>query len=239
MPQYVSAMILASNIKINFPGLGIWNDSDTDDQTNNAVNILMKYAYAPNIEGGYGPFSFVPSDGTFNKVHNFRVERSRGGILITLHGAQVIAFITTVIPVFPGNQPPPDSYNVSHCREPPSANGALDSSPVKSRRRRSIDAKENTDMDYHLDVLQVAESMFTEKLSETDSVLHKNGRLSPIPSVKQLIDEVTLSEERLTEFIETLNVEAKERRPVAPNKVDTAAATLYPNSTSQQIVTSK
>ena len=241
MPQFTSAMILASDIKVYFPGLGIWNDSDTDDQTNNAVNILMKYTYAPNIEGGYGPFSFVPSDGTFNKIHNFRVERTRGGILITIPGAQVIGFITTVIPVFPGNQPALDNYNVSYCREPPSSdNSAADSPPVRNRRRRSVDVKENMDTDDHFDVLQLARSMFSEKLSESDSFLHKNGFLTPIQSIHKLMGDVATSKDRVVEIIETLNTEAKDVRPIAPNQVDSAS--VYQNgtwSTSQQSFTSR
>ena len=227
MPQFTSAMILASDIKVYFPGLGSRTDSDTDDQTNNAVNILMKYTYAPNIEGGYGPFSFVPSDGTFNKIHNFRVERTRGGILITIPGAQVIGFITTVIPVFPGNQPALDNYNVSYCREPPSSdNSAADSPPVRNRRRRSVDVKETMDTHNNLDVLQTARSMFSAKLSESDSFLHKNGLINRIHG---LMDEVTTSKDRVVEFLNNLDAEIKPGRTIAPKQ--SKLLSVYQNGT--------
>ena len=208
MPQFTSSFILASDVKIYFPGLGIWNDSDADDQTNNAVNILMKYTYSPNLEGGYGPFSFAPVDDAINNVHSFRVERSRGGILISIPGAQIIGYITTVISKFPGNQTLPT--NSTLCQEPPSSihQGAESPPTGNTRRRRSLDEdKEGTA--HHLDILQLAKSLFSEKLSESDSFLHRNGFLTPIQSVHRLMDQVASSKERVIEFMDTLNSAAK------------------------------
>lgn len=239
MPQFTSSFILASDVQVFFPGLGIWNDTDTDDQTNNAVNILMKYTYAPNLEGGYGPFSFVPADGATNNVHSFRVERNRGGILITVPGAQIIGYIITVIPKFPDNQTSP--ANSTPCQEPPSSVSHEADSPTASnrRRRRSVDqAKKDTPI--HLDIMQLAKSLFSEELSESDSSLHRNGFLTPIQSVHRLMDEVTNSKDRIVEFIETLNTDGKEGRPLALNQRDPASA--YQNGTAgmtQRYITSK
>lgn len=230
MPQFTSSFILASDLKVYFPGLGIWNDSDTDNQTNNAVNILMKYTYAPNLEGGYGPFSFRPVDGTVNNIHNFRVERSRGGILISIPGAQIIGYITTVISKFPSNQTLPT--NSTPCQELPSSAHHRKESPSMGnrRRRRSVD-EHREDTAHHLDILQLAKSLFSEKLSESDSFLHRNGFLTPIQSVHRLMDQVASSNERVVEFMDSLN---------SAGKGDSASA--YQNKTSkinQQFITSR
>ena len=208
MPQFTSSFILANEIKIYFPGLGIWNDSDTDNETNNAVNVLMKYTYAPNLAGGYGPFSFAPAGGPLNNVHNFRVERSRGGILISIPGAQIIGHITTVIPKFPSNQTLPT--NSTPCQESPSSahHGKESPSEGNRRRRRSVD-EHKEDIAHHLDILQLAKSLFSEKLSESDSFLHRNGFLTPIQSVHKLMDQVASSNERVVEFMDTLNSAGK------------------------------
>lgn len=239
MPQFTSALILASDVKVYLPGLGVWNDTDGDDETNNAVNILMKYTYAPNLDGGYGPFSFVPADGAINNVHSFRVERSRGGILITVPGAQVIGYITNVISKFPANQTLPNA--TASCRELPSSSHPTgdetpDQGDNNKRQRRSI-VEMKEDLPQRFDVMQLANSLFSEKLSESDSFLHKNGFLT---SVHRLMDEVTTSKDRVMEFMETFNTEGKEARPLGLTQRDPAS--VYQNGTasmSQQFVTSK
>lgn len=242
MPQFTSSFILASDIKIYFPGLGIWNDSDTDDQTNDVVSILMKYTYAPNLEGGYGPFSFVPADGAINNVHSFRVERNRGGILITIPGAQIIGYITSVISKFPGNQSLSYNSSESTCRElPSSASSAPDSPPAGGRRRRRSADEVNEDPQPHqLDVMQLAKSLFSDELSESDSFLHKNGFLTPIQSIHRLMDEVSSSRDRVVEFMETIDAESKEGKPVGPSQGDPGS--VYYNGTlsrNQQFITSR
>ena len=242
MPQFTSALILASDVKIYFPGLGVWNDTDSDEQTNNAVNILMKYTYAPNLEGGYGPFSFVPADSAINNVHSFRVERSRGGILITVPGAQVIGFITTTISKFPDNQTFP---NVSiSCQKLPSSppnTGADTPAPGDNNQRQRKSVEEvMKDLPQKFNVMELAKSLFSEKLSESDSFLHKNGFLTPVQSVHRLMDEVATSKDRVMEFMETLNSEEKEVRQLGLTQRDPAS--MYQNGTasmSQQFVTSR
>ena len=103
MPQYTSSLVLASNVTLFFPGLGSWRDEEDiyDAHTNAIINMLMKYAYAPTLEGGYGPFALAPKGGIRKDVHNFRVERKNGGLLIRVPGAQVIGFVSTTVPRFP------------------------------------------------------------------------------------------------------------------------------------------
>ena len=229
MPQYTSAFILAGDVKVYFPGLGIWNDTDEDDQTNNAVNILMKYTYAPNLEGGYGPFSFVPADGASNNAHSFRVERNRGGILITVPGAQIIGYITTVISKFPDSQTLP---NISiYCQEPPSLAHHDRTHPEDNSRRwrRSTDETKKVEVQ-RIDMLQLARSLFQEELSESDSYLHKNGFLTPFENVHRLMDEVATSKDRVMEFMEALNSNREEVRPLGLTQRDPAS--VHQNGTS-------
>ena len=236
MPQFTSSFIVASDIRVYFPGLGVWNDSDTDNQTNNAVNILMKYTYAPNLGGGYGPFSFVPADGAINNVHSFRVERSRGGILLTVPGAQVIGYISTVIPKFPYNQTSPT--NSTACLEPPSSSGNAQDSPTGTNRRRRRSVEENNPKPP--DIMQLAKTLFSERLSASDSYLHKNGLLTPTERVHTLMDEVAHSKERVLDFMETLDADGKGRRitlhqqdPASPYQNGTAGSISQPVMTSR------
>ena len=240
MPQFTSAFILASDVKVYFPGLGVWNDTDGDDQTNNAINILMKYTYAPNLDGGYGPFSFVPANGA-NNVHNFRVERNRGGILITVPGAQVIGYVTNIISKFPDNQTLPNA--TLSCRELSSSSDHTEAETPgqrdKRRRRSTVTEEYKKDIPRRFDVMQLAKSLFSEKLSESDSFLHKNG-LTPFQSVHRLMDEVATSKDRVMEFMEILNSEEKEGRTLGLTQRDPAS--VYHNGTasmSQQFVTSR
>ena len=219
--RFTSSFILASDIKLFFPGLGAWNESDT----NYVINILMKYTYAPNLEGGYGPFSFVPADGALNNVHSFRVESSRGGILITIPGAQVIGYITKTIAKFPDDQPPPS--NVTACQEQPST--PTDTPTSKKRRRRSIMDK---GLPTKVDVVELAKALFSTKLTESDSSLHRNG-LTPIQRVHKLMSEATASKDRVMKFMETLNTDGKEEQetvlPLSLTQPDPAS--VYQNGT--------
>ena len=103
MPQYTSSLVLASNVSLFFPGLGSWRDEEDryEAHIDAIINMLMKYAYAPTLEGGYGPFTLAPKGGIRKDVHNFRVERKNGGLLIRVPGAQVIGFVSTTVPRFP------------------------------------------------------------------------------------------------------------------------------------------
>lgn len=202
MPQYTTSFILANEIKIFFPGLGISKDSDTDNNTNNAVNVLMRYAYAPNLEGGYGPFSFVPPEGTKQDVHNFRVERTKGGIQLTIPGAQIVAYISTVIPRFPAHQP--QIPNEEECIEHPASarkhTGAHEHSSGK-RRRRSVESFEDQ---RKVDMMELARNLFSQELKESDSSLHRNGFIKPREGIQKLMDDVTETKENFEEFLQTL-----------------------------------
>ena len=93
MPQFTSSLIVASNISLFFPGIGSWRNeyaNEIDNHTNGIMNILMKYTYAPTLEGGYGPFTLAPIGGFRTDAHNFRLEKRNGGVLITVPGHKLL-----------------------------------------------------------------------------------------------------------------------------------------------------
>ena len=204
MPQYTTSFILANDIKIFFPGLGTVNDSDIDNQTNNAINTLMRYAYAPNLEGGYGPFSFVPAEGTKQDVHNFRVERINGGIQLSIPGAQIVAYVSTVISRFPADQPPPPT--AEECIEHPASKAKrapAHEHSSRKRRRRDVDDFEGETKP--VDMMELARSLFSQGLTENDSFLHRNGFIKPIgEGIQKLIDGVTEAKENFESLIQTI-----------------------------------
>ena len=116
--------------------------------------------------------------------------------------------MTTVIPKFPGNQTLPT--NSTPCQEPPSSihQGAESLPTGNTRQRRSLD-EDKDGTAHHLDILQLAKSLFSEKLSESDSLLHRNGFLTPIQSVHRLMDQVASSKECVIKFMDTLNSAGK------------------------------
>ena len=203
MPQYTTSFILANDIKIFFSGLGTVNDSDTDNETNNAINTLMRYAYAPNVEGGYGPFSLMPAEGAKKYVHNFRVERINGGIQLTIPGAQIVAYVTTVIPRFPADQPPPPK--AKECIEHPASKAKPSPSDEPSNRRRQRrDVEDLEGETAPVDMMELARSLFSQELRESDSYLHRNGFIKPSPiaeDVQKLKDEMDDAKDTFEHFI--------------------------------------
>ena len=205
MPQYTTSFILANDIKIFFPGLGTVSDSDSDGQTNNAINTLMRYAYAPNLEGGYGPFSFVPAEGAKQDVHNFRVERIKGGIQLTIPGAQIVAYVSTVIPRFPAHQPPPPKPR--ECIQHPASKHTTSRHEQSGSRQRQRRAVEDVERDTRrVDVMELARSLFSQGLTESDSYLHRNGYIKPNieEGIQNLMDGVAEAKESFEQLIQTI-----------------------------------
>ena len=105
LPQYVHAMILASEITIYFPKLGSWEHSD-DQGSSVVLNALMEYAFAERLSGSFGPFNFDIHEMQATGDHNFHVRRKRfnGGIVVTLPGTQLVGYIMNIVPKFPSEQ---------------------------------------------------------------------------------------------------------------------------------------
>ena len=230
MPQYTSSFILASDVSVFYPGLGTWNDTDDDDNVNGVVHILMKYAFAPNLAGGFGPFSFAPADDTQTNQHNFRVERKSGGILLTIPGAQIIGYITTVVPKFPFNQTHPPAQ--MQCTSQPAEQ--------HSRRRRSV----TEDMNNAPSIKELANSLFVETFERTSSKYAKKtleflpkDEFTQREAFEKLMQESDATRERVEKFIEKLDMKEDLHTTVLPIVQDRAS--VYLNDTPHQQMKSK
>jgi len=148
LPQYISAFVVASNIRVFLPGLGSWNYSDYDSEKTDVINILMKYSYAKVLFGGIGPFNFgVRTSGN----NNFNIRRKDGGLLISIPGGQVIAYILNTISKFPENQAGPLLAPLECNKQ---------SSKSSHRRKRSVPNKITTSHS----VRKLAQSLFSDEV---------------------------------------------------------------------------
>lgn len=225
MPQYISSFIIASDINVLFPGLGTQQDTDDDDNISGVIHILMKYAYAPNLSGGFGPFTFAPADDTQTNPHNFRVERKSGGILLTVPGAQIIGYVTKVVPKFPQNQtglpaPLPCTVQPVNSKSP-------------TRKRRSV----SEGMDISLNIKNLAQSLFTksfERSSKNPSAATAFEFLTRKEYVsnevlEKLLRESDETKDRIEKFMESLDVKENHPATVLPKVQDPGS--VYFNDT--------
>ena len=205
LPHYVSAFIVASNIQIFYPGLGSW-DTSSDNATNEAINILMKYAYAPVLTGGVGPFSFQFPAGY---GHNYQLRRKQGGLLMTLPGGQVIGYILKTVPKFPLNQTDPHNDTVK-CED------YLTSSQVpRSRSKRSM--SEDASSGSTFNIKNLARSLFSEGLGPVIPADHlelmRDRDVVSTKYIEKLIREGDMKREELAEFIHSFD--RKDSNPAA------------------------
>ena len=188
LPEYPSSFIIASNIKILFTELGI-DSNETED----ILNVLMKYAYANTLTGGYGPFTFAPVGHVRKDPHNFRVERKNGGILVSLPSAQVIGYVTTVVPKFPHDQAPPPNRS---CQEPPA---------TKRRKRSAAEAAELAQKEVNI------REMVNYLLKDSPTKRHgeMDGEISPSASINKLLDESAATKGRIQQLLEKFDSSKK------------------------------
>ena len=206
MPQYTSSLVLASNVSLFFPGLGSWRDeqdNDHNNHTNGIINMLMKYAYAPTLEGGYGPFTLAPKGGIRKDVHNFRVERRNGGVLIRVPGAQVVGFVSTVVPKFPENQKDPPQPVVCTLQPP---------SSVHQRRKRS--ALDKNTLNKQTKIRELSNRLFSEGIDEQHNRRDNRVRASqdreqftPSESLDKLLQSADKTNAKITKFLEKLDLQ--------------------------------
>lgn len=208
LPHYVSAFIVASNVQLFFPGLGSWNSTDYENQTNEAINILMKYAYAPVLTGGVGPFSFAIPAGD---EHNYQLRRKNGGLLITLPGGQVIGYIMKTMPKFPLNQSMPPMDFVE-CDEDPTS-----SSQPNLRAKRSV--SEDLPQTGAFSIKELAKSLFSEKvgplLPADHLALMRDREVLSTQYIEKLIQDGDVKKEQLAQFIRS--IEKNGNSPASPN----------------------
>ena len=190
LPHYVSSLIIASNIKLFYPGLGTWNSSENGESIDNVVHILMKYTYAQVLTGGVGPFNFEAKD---DLTHKFQLKRQSGGLLITVPGGQVIGYILKTVPKFPEDQTGPDISPLD-CQE-----SGLPPSP--SRKRRSV-----SDYDDHFkkttDIKILARNLFSEGLRDSDT--NTGSLTASSKDIEQLLQKSNLKMDQLSQFIESM-----------------------------------
>jgi hypothetical protein len=199
LPHYISAFIVASKVKIFFPGIGSWNSSNYENQTNEAINILMKYAFAPVLTGGVGPFSFAFPAGN---EHNYQLRRKNGGLLLTLPGGQVIGYIMKTMPKFPLNQSVP-RMDPMECDE---TNNPL----PKMRGRRSV--SEDQPESGISSIKELAKSLFSEAVGPVVPVDHlalmRDRDMVSSQYIEKLIREGDMKKEQLAEFIRSIEKSA-------------------------------
>ena len=206
LPHYVSAFIVASNVKLFFPGIGFQNYSSYDNQTNEAVKVLMKYAYAQVLRGSVGPFSFELPTG-FN--HNYRLKQQNGGVMLTLPGGQIVGYIMKAIPKFPHNQTSPPALNVLvQCEELPPT-----SSPTPRSRSKRSSILERPSYNPP-NMKELAKSLFTEEIGSALSSDHleliRDSDILSTQHIEKLLEDGKLKREQLTKFVSNLD---KQRNP--------------------------
>ena len=185
MPHYITGFILASNIQIFYPGLG---SLEQNNEMSELIHILMKYAYAQVLTGSIGPFSF---DLSTEYSHNYQIKRKNGGISITLPGGQIIAYVMTTLPKFPGNQS--NHFDPLPC-------DLHQSETSHSRKKRSI----SDDYIYKssVNIKQLARSMFSEGLQfiSRHDELGENESIST-KYIKQILRDSEAKREKLSKFL--------------------------------------
>ena len=190
LPHYVSGLIVASNIKLFYPGLGTWNSSENGENIDNVLHVLMKYTYAQVLTGGVGPFNFETKD---DLTHKFQLKRQSGGLLITVPGGQVIGYILKTVPKFPEDQTGPDISPID-CQE-----SSLP--PPPSRKRRSV----SDDKGYikkTTNIKELARDLFSEGLRDSNTNI---GSLTASSrNIEQLIRKSNLKMDQLSQFIENM-----------------------------------
>ena len=184
----MSGFIVASNIKLFYPGLGSWDHSESNDELNNVIQILMKYTYAQVLTGGVGPFNFEIDK---SLIHKFQLKRQSGGLLITVPGGQVIGYILKTVPKFPENQTKP-IIKPFVCTE----------SPVQSpsRKRRSI--LDDFVPKQPTDIKKLARDLFTKGLRDDHSDLAVRRSLSK--DIEELIRKSDIKMDQLSHFIDSM-----------------------------------
>ncbi len=195
MPQFTSSIILATDVSLFFPGLGSWRNeqNDIDNHTNAIINMLMKYAYAPTLEGGYGPFTLAPKGGSRKSNHNFRVERKSGGMLLRVPGAQLIGFISSVVPKFPEPQGPlPERIT---CRPEPRQDVGN-----RRRKRSSYDEVDNTKSIRTLSNVLFLESSDEKLLRRTQTDVY-----SPSESLDRLLKQADSTQQKMDSLLDKVS----------------------------------
>ena len=107
LPEYMTDIVLVKDLNINFLGL----DPSVSSE------LLAQAAY-PHMIGSYGPFSF---SGTISYQHvtsHTQATTTADGIFLSIPGAQVIGYVTKVLPPFPKQVSASETLSPSHPEDP-------------------------------------------------------------------------------------------------------------------------
>ena len=187
--------------------MGSWNYSKYDNDTNEVINILMRYAYAPVLRGGIGPFSFEMPTGN---EHNYQLKRKNGGLLMTLPGGQIVGYILKSVPKFPLNQSEP-SLNAMECDE-----SLINAPATPTRRKRSALDGGSPGYNPSYRIKKLAENLFSEGLTspplpsdQLELIQDKDAMTSE--RIEQLIKSGDMKQEKLAKFVQSLEKESQGR----------------------------
>lgn len=92
LPEYVTGLVLSRNVELEFK---------TKDASVAAHAVSV--SHQASASGGFGPWRASFSYSYGRKERTFNAEASSSGVRITIPGAQVIGYITQVMPKFPSS----------------------------------------------------------------------------------------------------------------------------------------
>ena len=93
MSEYVTGFLLARNIKLQFSGV----DSKS-------ANHMTQLSVGVKFSASYRMFTVSGAVGVNKLKQSMTVDRTSDGMIISIPGAQIIGYYTTVLPKFPIKQ---------------------------------------------------------------------------------------------------------------------------------------
>lgn len=90
LPEYTTHFVIVKDLHIDFTSLDPSISSE-----------LLAEAAHPHMQGNYGPFSFASTVYYQHLVSQTQATTTPDGILLHIPGAQLIGYVTKVVPIFP------------------------------------------------------------------------------------------------------------------------------------------
>lgn len=107
LPEYTTHFVVAKDLYIHFTSLDPSISSE-----------LLAEAAHPHMRGNYGPFSFSSTIYYQHLVSHTQASTTPDGLILHIPGAQVIGYVTKVLPTFPKRVPDSIFYDDSKTRSP-------------------------------------------------------------------------------------------------------------------------
>ena len=90
LPEYATGFLLARNVKLQFSELN-----------QKSANHLTRLVAGASFSASFGPFSLSGAVDGNKMKQGVTADRTANGMVITIPGAQIIGYYTTVLPKFP------------------------------------------------------------------------------------------------------------------------------------------